>query len=145
MLERTRPERQERLDAGLLHVFSWEQYTHALREEPEYERNGRNGVTLVKTLGLRLVLEVLRRGAELAEHRAPGSITVQVLAGELRFHTGEDTFRIREGEILALPPSRPHAVEAVRDAAFLLTIAPPVPQEAVSPSSPASGRGHQSP
>lgn len=138
-LERTREERTERLDTGLLHAFALAQYASALREEPEYAANGRNGVTLVKTLGLRVVLEVLRSGAELAEHRAPGSITVQVLEGEVRFHTGEETFRIREGEMLALPASRPHAVEAVRDTAFLLTIAPPVPKEAASLESLPSG------
>ena len=69
MLGRTRPERRERLDTGLLHVFSMEQYAHALREEPEYERNGRNGVTLVKSAGLRVLLEVLRsRDPAVAEH-----------------------------------------------------------------------------
>jgi quercetin dioxygenase-like cupin family protein len=65
----------------------------------------------------------MRRGAELAEHRTPGPITVQVLEGEIRFHTGEDTFRIREHEVLALPPARPHAVEAVRDSTLLITLA----------------------
>jgi quercetin dioxygenase-like cupin family protein len=124
MLERTRTERLQRLDAGLLHVFALEQYARALRDEPAYERNGRNGVTLVKTPGLRVVLEALRAGSELAEHQAPGPITVQVLEGEVRFHTGEDTFRLRQGEVLALPASRRHAVEAVRDSAFLITIAP---------------------
>lgn len=123
-LERTRPERQERLDAGLLHVLALAEYARALREEPVYTRNGRNGVTLVKSPALRVVLEVLRSGAELSEHRAPGPITVQVLEGEIRFHTGEDTFRVREGEVLALPAGRPHAVEAMQDTAFLITIAP---------------------
>jgi quercetin dioxygenase-like cupin family protein len=122
-LERTREKRKERLDASALHVLGLDEYVRELREEPEYAANGRNGITLVKTPGLRLVLEVLRRGAELAEHRARGPITVHVLAGEIRFHAGEDTFRIREHEVLALPPARPHAVEAVRDSTLLITIA----------------------
>lgn len=87
----------------------------------------------MKANGLRLVLEVLRGGEELAEHRAPGPITVQVLEGEIRFHTGEDTFRVREGEVLALPAGRPHSVEAVRDSAFLITIAPAERKEGVTP------------
>src|SRR5262245_54905891 len=97
-LERTRVEREERLNAGLLHSFGLPQYAGALRGEAAYTRTGRNGVTLVKTGELRVVLEVLRAGAELAEHRAPGPITVQVLEGEIRFHTGDDTFRVRQGE-----------------------------------------------
>jgi quercetin dioxygenase-like cupin family protein len=124
LLERTRAERHERLDAGTLHVFALERYVRELREEAAYSKHGRNGLTLVKTPALRVVLEVLRGGAELAEHRAPGPITVQVLEGEVRFHTGEDTFRIRVGEMLALPEGRPHAVEAVRDCSLLISIAP---------------------
>ncbi len=80
-----------------------------------------------------MVLEVLCRGAELAEHRAPGPITVQVLHGEIRFHTGEDTFRVREGELLALPAERPHAVEAMRDSVLLITIAPGGQKETTTP------------
>lgn len=124
VLKRTRAERVDRLDNGTLHVFGLQSFVSALREEPEYASNGRNGLSLVKMPGLRVVLEVLRSGAELAEHRAPGPITVQLLEGEVRFRAGEEVFRIRQGEILALPAGRPHAVEAVRDAAFLITIAP---------------------
>jgi quercetin dioxygenase-like cupin family protein len=126
-------QRNERQDAGTLHVFAHTEYAQTLREEPEYEANGRNGTTLVKTPALRVVLEVLRRGAELGEHRAPGPITVQVLQGEIRFHTGEDTFRVREGELLALPAERPHAVEAMRDSALLITIAPGRQEETSTP------------
>jgi quercetin dioxygenase-like cupin family protein len=73
---------------------------------------------------VRVVLEVLRAGAELAEHRAPGPITAQLLEGTLRFHPGDQTFRIRDGEMLSLPSRQPHRVEAVCDSAFLITIAP---------------------
>jgi quercetin dioxygenase-like cupin family protein len=73
-----------------------------------------------------VVLEVLQRGAELPEHCAPGSMTIQVLEGEIRFCAGDEVFRIRDGEALALPAGRTHSVEAVQDTAFLLTIAPDV-------------------
>jgi quercetin dioxygenase-like cupin family protein len=124
VLERTRAERKGRLDEGTLHVFSLEEYARKLRAESAYIANGRNGITLVKSPALRVVLELLHAGAELAEHHAPGPITVQVLEGEIRFLTGEDTFRVRAGEALALPAGRPHAVEAVRDSTLLITLAP---------------------
>jgi quercetin dioxygenase-like cupin family protein len=123
VLERTRAERTEQLDEGTLHVFPLDDYARDLRGEPAYTANGRTGVTLVKSPALRVVLEALRAGAELAEHRAPGPITVQVLEGEIRFLTGEDTFRVRAGEVLALPSGRPHSAEAVRDSTLLITIA----------------------
>jgi quercetin dioxygenase-like cupin family protein len=131
ILERTRAEREERLDSGILHAFALTDYTSALRDEAVYAASGRNGVTLVKTPGLRVVLQVLGRGEELAEHRAPGPITIQVLEGEVRFCAGEEVCRLSEGQALALPAGRPHSVEAVRDAAFLLTIAPVPSKEGI--------------
>jgi quercetin dioxygenase-like cupin family protein len=124
LLERTRAARSERLDVDTLQVFALKEHAQALREEGAYASAGRNGITLVKTPQLRVVLEVLQGGAELAEHRAPGPITVQVLEGALRFHLGPEIFRVREGELLALPGGHTHSVEAVRDSAFLLTIVP---------------------
>jgi len=124
-LERTREERQARLNESRLHVFDLKPLTDALWTEPETgEKSGRSGVTLVKTPDLRVVLEVLERGASLAEHRAPGPITVQVLEGEIRFAAGEEIVYLRAGELVALPDTQLHSVEAVRDSSLLLTIAP---------------------
>lgn len=122
-LERTRAQREERLTGDTPWVFALGSYVHALREEAAYAVNGRNGITLVKTPRLRVVLEVLRAGEELGEHRAPGPITVHTLEGAIRFHVGDEVFRVSEGGLLALPAGRTHSVEAVRDSAFLLTIA----------------------
>lgn len=134
-LERTREERAERLSGETLQVLDLRRYIRALRDEDVYTAHGRNGVTLVKTTHLRVVLEVLQAGAHLAEHRAPGPITVQGLEGAIRFHTGEEVFRVREGELLALPAGQAHSVEAVGDAAFLLTIGTAVRESSALPTS----------
>jgi quercetin dioxygenase-like cupin family protein len=125
--EHSREERTARLVGDELHLFDLMGTLQRLRSEPEYTANGRNGTTLVKNAELRVVLEALREGAGMAEHRAPGPITVQVLEGEIRFRMGETVRTLRRGELLILPASRPHAVEAGRDSAFLLTIALPGP------------------
>lgn len=129
ILERTRQERETRLHPKRPHVFDLPASIDALRSEDTYEREGRNGITLVKNAELRVLLEVLRHGAGLREHRAPGPITVQVLEGEVRFETGDEVTYLRRGEVLSLPSRQPHAVEAVQDAALLITIAPECPQE----------------
>ena len=126
-LEHTREERTARLLPDELHVFDLRRMVEGLRGEPEYAANGRNGTTLVKNAEVRVVLEALREGADLAEHRAPGPITVQVLEGEIQFSVGETVHVLRPGELLVLPTCRPHVVKAAQDSAFLLTIAPPGP------------------
>ena len=96
-LEHSREERTARLLPEELHLFDLKGTLQRLRSEPEYAENGRNGTTLVKNAELRVVLEALREGADMAEHRAPGPITVQVLEGEIRFSVGEAVHTLRPG------------------------------------------------
>lgn len=123
-MKHTREERASRFFAGDHHVFNLLGTVSGLWEEADLTGSGRAGTTLVKTSDLRVVLQVLRIGAALAEHKAPGPITVQVLSGEIRFETGGEIIYMEAGDLLALPARQAHSVEAVRDAAFLLTIAP---------------------
>jgi quercetin dioxygenase-like cupin family protein len=104
-------------------VFNLRSLIRSLREEDVYTTDSRNGATLVTTAVLRVILHVLQAGAQLPEQRAPGPITVQVLEGAIRFHLEDEVFRVREAECLTLPAGRSHSVEAVGDAAFLVTMA----------------------
>jgi quercetin dioxygenase-like cupin family protein len=125
--------RRQRLFTGGSHAFDLREWTAALREEPEFERNGRTGETLVKAGPSRVVLEVLREGAGLARHKAPGQVLIQVLEGRVCFtllpdeqadeeNDGEAIY-LDAGELLSMPPGQVHAVEAMRNSAFLIIIA----------------------
>ena len=112
LIERTREDREARLHESSVHTFDLQETARTLRQEPEYEKNGRNGITLVKNPDLRVVLEVVRRGSGLGQHRAPGPITVQVLEGEIRFDALDEIFYLKRGELITLrtasrTPSKP--------------------------------------
>lgn len=89
---------------------------------------GRFAQTLVKRPDMRVVLISIEKGAELKEHHADGSISVQVLKGAVRFTAGGETRELKTGHVLTLGASIKHEVEATEDTAFLLTIAWPEPQ-----------------
>jgi quercetin dioxygenase-like cupin family protein len=125
-MERTREEREVRLDTEKAHVFALNAIASSVRDEPEYERNGRNGMTLVKDRDLRVVLETVKAGGGLPDHYAPGRCTIHVLEGEIRVKISGNDTTLRRGELLALPTREPHSVEGVMDSVFLLTIAPTV-------------------
>jgi len=71
---------------------------------------------------LRQTVVAMRAGARLAEHSNPGEATVLVINGRLRLTAGETSWQGREGDFLVVPDA-PHAVEALTDTAFLLTVA----------------------
>lgn len=71
---------------------------------------------------LRQTLIALRAGQRLGEHDAPDEATLQVLVGEVILHAGDDQWRGAEGDHLVIPHER-HDLEAVTDAAVLLTVA----------------------
>ena len=99
----------------------------AMRSELGWAHDSHNPKTktLVKEPTLRIVLIALRQGGRLAEHRAPGRISIQTLAGRLRLHALDQDVELHTGGVLILDPNMPHDVEALDESAFLLTIAWP--------------------
>jgi quercetin dioxygenase-like cupin family protein len=96
-----------------------------MRHEAAWQQGDRNARTLVKQPGLRIVLTLMKGGARLRDHRAPGPISVQTLAGHIRLHVSGETIDLPAGHLLTLAGGLPHEVEAVEESAFLLTIAWP--------------------
>jgi quercetin dioxygenase-like cupin family protein len=76
---------------------------------------------------LRQTLIALRAGRELGEHDSPGEATLQVLRGRVKLCAGDDVWNGRPGDLIEIP-GRSHSLQAVEDAAVLLTVAKPQPQ-----------------
>ncbi|WP_431965828.1 cupin domain-containing protein [Actinacidiphila sp. bgisy160] len=71
---------------------------------------------------LRQTLIALTAGTILAEHESPGEATVLVLRGRVRLRSGDDVWEAMTGDLLLVPPAR-HDLQAIEDAAALLTVA----------------------
>ncbi len=106
-----------------LRVLRFEDQIGTLKKEPAWTRGERVAKTLVKEGSLRVVLTLLPVGAELHEHKAEGAITIQCLAGRFTVHAEGRVIELIEGEMIALDGGIAHAVRAVSESAFLLTIA----------------------
>jgi quercetin dioxygenase-like cupin family protein len=71
---------------------------------------------------LRQTVIALAAGQSLDEHENPGEATVHVLTGRIRLATSDTAWDGSPGDLIIVPNAR-HALEAIRDAVVLLTVA----------------------
>ena len=93
-----------------------------LRGEGIYEREGHTARTLVREKDLRVVLVVMKGGGIIKEHRANQTASVHVLSGHVRVRLRDRLVDLPSGRLLVLEAGLPHAVEAMDETAFLLTL-----------------------
>ena len=79
--------------------------------------------SIISTDALKVMRVVLPAGKALAEHQAPGEITVHCLEGHVAFTADGLTQELSAGNLLYLEAGQPHSVEAEVDASLLVTIA----------------------
>ncbi len=107
--------------AGGLVAVNLADETAKLRQaNPSHDRQS---VSLVKDGPLNVLLMILRKGAELKEHRTRGPIAVQVLSGLIRFNAEGQQLTLAAGCMLALDREVAHSVSALEDSSVLLTTA----------------------
>lgn len=107
----------------LLRSFNLEEALRQARSEPGMQSpNGRVTHMLTRGPGLRFGLIAMKRGSQWQEHKTESRIIVQVIEGHIRFSLKERAWELSKGELLVLEPGIPHSVEALEDAAFLLTL-----------------------
>jgi quercetin dioxygenase-like cupin family protein len=70
----------------------------------------------------RIVLTAMKAGARLREHRAPGPVSIQTIAGRLRLHLSDQEVDLPAGHLLVLDRDVRHDVEALDESAFLLMV-----------------------
>ncbi|MBL8288716.1 MAG: cupin domain-containing protein [Rubrivivax sp.] len=84
---------------------------------------GERTTALIKGRQVEVVRLVLAAGKRLREHRAPGEVTVYVLAGEVDFGVPGTVHRMRAGDFIHLEAGEPHSLHARSDFSALVTIA----------------------
>lgn len=87
--------------------------------------SGRRAEILLKTDDLRVLLVTLRKDATMAEHSAPGTVTIQVVEGAMAVSANDVTHELAKGGLIAFAADVRHSVQAQSNGAILITIAWP--------------------
>ena len=98
-------------------------------EQKKPWKSGIYSKTLFKNQDFRVVLISMENAANMKEHHADGTISAQVLKGQIRIGAQAKNYDLREGNLLTVGASIKHDVESVGDSAFLLTISWPRDKE----------------
>jgi quercetin dioxygenase-like cupin family protein len=85
--------------------------------------------TLFKKHDLRVVLISMQNAAHMKEHHADGTLSIQVLKGQIRVSVNGKLYGLPGGSLFTLGHSIRHDVEAKSDSVFLLTISWPSDEE----------------
>lgn len=109
--------------SGDVMVFRLDDERERTADPATVQKHGRAARTLLKEGPLRVTLVVLAPGGELAEHSAEGPITLQPLAGSIRFTAAGEAHDVRAGDMLSAGAGVRHAVSSEDGATFLLTVA----------------------
>ncbi len=128
-VDRTTSAAERPLDGPLL-TFDIPALLTQLKRENVWQTGSRNGITLLKTDGLRVVLVAMHAGTSIPVHKAEGPIAVEVLAGHVVLSAGGQDLSLGEGQLLTLQAGIPHGLHAVEDCSCLLTIAAEAPHPA---------------
>jgi quercetin dioxygenase-like cupin family protein len=108
---------------GSLQSFDLGAEVARLREEEAFREGRRNSITLRKGEGMSVVLLVMGAGDRLEEHAAPGSISLAVREGRVRFSTPNGEVEAGPETLLACDAGVRYAVEAIEEAVCVLTVA----------------------
>lgn len=108
-----------------LMAFDLAREVERLRSEPEWRERDRTSITLLKSETFRLVLTIMRSGAEIGDDEADGPFAVHVLDGSVVVARDGSAATIRPGSIATVEAGASWAVRASDDAAVLLALAWP--------------------
>ncbi|CAN5461319.1 hypothetical protein BH11ARM2_BH11ARM2_17920 [soil metagenome] len=103
-------------------AFDLSEAARNLLAEPHDGARGHRQVALYKSNHTTLALFAFEAGGRMPEHRARGTVIVQVIAGHLRLTTPDTTHALSAGQVLVLAPDVPHDVVADEPAQMLLTV-----------------------
>ena len=115
-----RPEGSRVLDAPYV-IANIDDRIDQLKDEKAWDKNDRNGITLVKNEHMTIVLTTLHEDAEIRDNQLEGMFTIEVLEGRIKVSTEIDSFDLEKRSLVSFRPNICHSIRADKRSVLLLT------------------------
>jgi quercetin dioxygenase-like cupin family protein len=115
-----RPEGTRVLDAPYV-VTDINQSLQQLMNENGWEQTDCNGITLFKTDNLTSVLVCMHTGSRIGENSIDGTVTIQIVEGEVELTADEEVITLHTGQMVMLHHDVKHSLLATEETVMLLT------------------------
>jgi quercetin dioxygenase-like cupin family protein len=117
---RNRPEGDRLIDAPV--VFAdLDERIDQLKDEKVWDKNDRNGITLVKNDHMTIVLTCLHADAEINDNMVDGILTIELLEGRVSLVTEVEKYELKERSLITLRAHVPHSIKADKKSVLLIT------------------------
>ena len=93
-----------------------------LTEEISVQQGQIVSKTLAQNEAVSVTLFAFAKGEEISTHESTGDALVHVLEGTGKFTVGGKEYICKAGDVLVMPAKVPHAVYAVEDFKWMLTV-----------------------
>lgn len=115
-----RPEGERVLDAPYV-VTDINASMVKLMNENGWEETDCNGITLFKTDNLTTVLICMHTGSRIGENSIDGTVTIQIVEGEVELTAEEEVLTLHTGQLMMLHHNVTHSILATEETVMLLT------------------------
>jgi quercetin dioxygenase-like cupin family protein len=119
--DRTRAHPEERFAPSTL-IFDFNNAADELAREPSATTQHHRQKTLYRHGQTSLSLFLFEAGSELREHRAEGTVLIQLLDGRIIINAQGIRHEMKSGQVLVMSPGVPHDLLAEVAARVLLTV-----------------------
>ncbi len=96
-------------------------FTEQVKDEKAGKKNDRSGITVFKTVGMTVVLTILKKGAMIKDNTVNGFFTIQVLDGAVRINTSKEDINMKKRRMIVFHPGVAHSIKASKNSVLLLT------------------------
>jgi quercetin dioxygenase-like cupin family protein len=127
-LQRSLSEMKMLINSSVL-TFDLPDLINSLKQSPEWVNGELNAKILLNSPEKQIILTALHEKTEINSFQSKESITIQIIEGEMLYHSNKDSMILNTGQLLTLRDNIKYRLTSLEESVFLLTISNHITKE----------------